>query len=88
MNSQGKRNITSIHSSCPRCQGFMLPLELWDIQETCYPFKVFGSKCVNCGFVNDPIIWKHHQAETTPPPRPSYPRTYARPLKLSLKNQS
>ena len=60
---------TSRHS-CPRCDGFIVPEQLWDNQGTCDPLWVSAIRCTNCGFIAASFTKPHmHKAAQRRPRR-------------------
>lgn len=50
-------------ATCPRCQGFMVPLTAEDVDDA--PFRAseqLGWRCVNCGERLDPLIVANRSA--------------------------
>ncbi len=68
MNPNKKVLLGSLPTSCPRCEGFIVPERLWDVQGTCDPLWVSAIRCTNCGF----IVGAH-------PPHSTYKRPQRRP---------
>ena len=57
--------LNSLPSSCPRCDGFIVPERLWDLQGTCDPLWVSAIRCTNCGF----ILGSHSKPHTYKKPQ-------------------
>ena len=51
MNPTKTIQLNSWPTSCPRCDGFIVPERLWDVQGTCDPLWVSAIRCTNCGFI-------------------------------------
>ncbi len=51
---------------CPRCDGFLIVDDLWDLDGTCDPPVYFGLRCVNCGNVLIETITQHRQRQHLP----------------------
>jgi hypothetical protein len=65
MNPNKKLQLPSFPTSCPRCEGFIVPERLWDVQGTCDPLWVPAIRCTNCGFIvgshSNPTAYKRPQ---------------------------
>lgn len=72
--------------SCPRCKGFRMPEWYYDHQESAVPPWVYSLKCINCGFVEDPVIFKHHRLVHLPTPRRQLPGNRVG-VKQTLRNR-
>lgn len=44
--------------TCQRCQGLMVEDHLLDMEEACGRPWIRGWRCVSCGDVVDPLIWR------------------------------
>lgn len=51
---------------CRRCGGLVVVEQLYDLQEEGSRMHCRGSRCVNCGCIDDPVI----RANRTQPPPP------------------
>ena len=50
--------------SCPRCHGLMVRDMCWDLEET-QGMWIHTTRCMNCGHISEPTIYKHRQ-QTSP----------------------
>ncbi len=62
-------------STCPRCQGLRLLDNYYDHQESSAPSWIYSLRCLNCGFVEDPVIFKNRRLTDLPTPRRQLPGT-------------
>jgi hypothetical protein len=69
-------------SACPRCQGLRLLDNYYDHHESSAPSWIYSLRCLNCGFVEDPVIFKNRRLTDLPTPRRQLPgnKTGAKPL--------
>ena len=52
--------------TCPRCQGFMVSDLFLDLAET-QGMWIQAARCMNCGYVRDPVMEANRLRPTTPP---------------------
>ena len=55
-NGSKKLPLESLPSTCPRCEGFIVPEDLFDVQGSCEPLWVTAIRCTNCGFIGYPHL--------------------------------
>ena len=48
---------------CTRCEGLMVPDDLFDMQESSIPMWMRGWRCVSCGNIVDPLIQRHRMVQ-------------------------
>lgn len=52
--------------NCSRCHGLMVKEHFLDFEGTYGHMWASGYRCMNCGYVHDPLIEQHRLAKTQP----------------------